>query len=116
MASKVKKRTGKSKSNGRKAKAKTSPRGVPLFKPNARDVWSMRNLGTRYILEGMYRDGVKSLSGNGRAYKLSSETDLESICNHRPDNSGGNGAVPIAKIAHGGLKALSKMMQETEEE
>lgn len=114
---KVQKRSGKSKTktNG-KARVKKTTNGVPVFKPNARDDWSMRNLGTRYIAEGLQRDGVKSIKVNGKTYKLSSENDLDALTAHRSDNTSGNGAIPISKIVHGALKTFSKEMRANEEE
>ncbi|KKL18952.1 hypothetical protein LCGC14_2470340 [marine sediment metagenome] len=111
--SKVKRKV-KGKGKGKRKATKTA-NGMPVFKPNARDDWSMRNLGTRYIAEGLARDGVKSIKANGRTYHLSKESDLESLCAHRSDNTSGNGAVPISKIVHAALKALSREMRETEE-
>lgn len=115
MAKVQKRKATKGKSKG-KAKAKKTGNGVPVFKPNARDDWSMRNLGTRYIAEGLQRDGVKSLKVNGRTYRLNNENDLDALTAHRSDNTSGNGAIPISKIVHGALKTFSKEMRANEEE
>lgn len=107
-------KAGKARKN-RKGE-RLNDRGNVIFKSNARNDWSMRNMATIYVAAGLLSDGVKTVKHNGRTYSLSKDSDIEALCLLRPDNSSGNKPLPVSPPLHAAVKILSKINRQNEEE
>lgn len=122
MATVTKGKKGKSKgkSKGRKNRKgeRLNDNGNVIFKSNARNDWSMRNMATLYCAAGLLADGVKTVKDTktGKTYNLRKDSDLEALCLLRPDNSGGNKPLPVAPPIHAAVKVLSKINRQNQEE